>query len=660
MSGFKDYRRSIYLDFDYSKVTSGVSEVSKQMAVMNSDFRKQMEQANQTGNSLDKLGLKQEQLANQTRLQADKVDILRGQLEKLSNAENKNEKAIANKTIELNNAETALARLEDQLKAVNREVEQQSTRFGQAQAKLQDFVAGADAVGVSLDEWGGKFQKTGLAFASIGIAGAKFRGDFDNNMAKARTILDETQVSFSDLNKKVLETSNKFNKASADVADGLYQTLSSGIESSEAMYLLNDATLLAKTGFTDTSTAIDILTTMINSYGLSTKESTKLTDQLIMTQKLGKLTIDELGSSFGAIAGLAATAQLPLEQVQAAIATLTQAGVGASEAITGVRGVLAAVIKPTSQAQEEAKRLGLQFNLTALQSKGLSGFLEDVQKKTRGNSDSMAKLFGRVEGLNSMFILTGKGAENYAKNVQEITNANGTAKEAFDKLQVPSEKFSASINAMKNTLIEVGGAFAPVIDAISLLLKGISKIPTPLLVVISIAGALAFTVGSVMKAIVSASQVTSTFNTVFAGANLTMAKITITILGVASALALVLGLLTVLTGKGGEASSLIDSILGKTNKQVEDIKKNAQQAPRNVQGSHATGLRRVPHDRYVAELHKDEAIIPASQNPYVNGNGGFGGDTINITIDAKNVDDFNQVIRMAKEYKQTSRAYGRG
>lgn len=660
MSGFQDYRRSIYLDFDYSKVTSGVSEVSKQMAVMNSDFRKQMEQANQTGNALDKLGLKQDQLANQTSLQANKVDILRGQLEKLSNAENKNEKAIANKTIELNNAETALARLEDQLKAVNREVEQQSTRFGQAQAKLQDFVAGADAVGVSLDEWGSKFQKVGLAFASIGIAGAKFRGDFDSNMAKARTILDETQVSFSELNKKVLETSNKFNKASDDVADGLYQTLSSGIESSEAMYVLNDATLLAKTGFTDTSTAIDILTTMINSYGLSTKESTKLTDQLIMTQKLGKLTIDELGSSFGAIAGLAATAQLPLEQVQAAIATLTQAGVGASEAITGVRGVLAAVIKPTSQAQEEAKRLGLQFSLTALQTKGLSGFLEDVKKKTRGNSDSMAKLFDRVEGLNSMFILTGKGAESYAKNVQEITNANGTAKEAFDKLQVPSEKFSSSINAMKNTLIEVGGAFAPVIDAISLLLKGISKIPAPLLVVVSIAGVLAVAVGSVMKAIVNVSQATSTFNTVFAGANLSMAKITVTILGVASALALVLGLLTVLKGKGGEASNMIDSILGKTNKQVEDIKRNAQQAPRNVQGSHATGIKRVPRDRYLAELHEGEAVIPKNQNPFINGNGGFGGDTININVHADNLTDLNRLAKQAKEFKQTARAYGRG
>ena len=32
-----------------------------------------------------------------------------------------------------------------------------------------------------------------------------------------------------------------------------------------------------------------------------------------------------------------------------------------------------------------------------------------------------------------------------------------------------------------------------------------------------------------------------------------------------------------------------------------------------IQGSHATGLRKVPHDGYVAELHKDEAVLPKSE-----------------------------------------------
>lgn len=33
-----------------------------------------------------------------------------------------------------------------------------------------------------------------------------------------------------------------------------------------------------------------------------------------------------------------------------------------------------------------------------------------------------------------------------------------------------------------------------------------------------------------------------------------------------------------------------------------------------ISGSHATGLNRVPHDGYIAELHKDEMVVPASQS----------------------------------------------
>ena len=36
--------------------------------------------------------------------------------------------------------------------------------------------------------------------------------------------------------------------------------------------------------------------------------------------------------------------------------------------------------------------------------------------------------------------------------------------------------------------------------------------------------------------------------------------------------------------------------------------------------SHKTGLQRVPHDGFIAELHKNEAVVPAISNPYNRGN----------------------------------------
>ncbi|ASN72273.1 putative tail tapemeasure protein [uncultured Caudovirales phage] len=666
MAGFKGYRRSIVLDFNYDSVKNGVAGANKQMALLNSEFKKQMEQAKATGNSMDKLGLKQDALANKVKIQGDKVSTLRKQLEQLTTAENKNQKAITNKTIELNNAEAALTRMQSELKQVNKEVDEYSRNLDGARGRLNGFVESMEAGGQNLDELGGKFQKVGAALAAIGVAGAKFRGDFDQNMAMARTIMDETQVGFKEMGDSVIDLSDKMNIAAADVANGLYQTLSSNISTADSMKLLSSATLLAKTGFTDTGTAVDILTTMINSYGLEISSATKLVDQLVKTQEVGKITVGQFGESFGKVAGLAATVNFPLEQLQAAIATLTQSGVKASEAITGVRAVLAAVISPTQEAKEAAKELGINFSIGGLRAKGFSGFLEEVKQKTHGSEAQLSRLFGRVEGLNSMFILTGKGAENYAENVEKITNSAGTAEKALVKLETPSENFSNAVNRFKNSLMKVGEQLAPVVNLVALLIKGLSHIPAPLLVIVSIAGMLSFTLGSVLKVIKSASTAASTMNTVFGSTNFTMQKVALTIISVAAAIALVLALLNVLLGKGNQLESFFSSFNTKATQQVSQMQRQssiAQGVSHNtgIQGSHATGLRRVPHDRYVAELHEGEAVIPKSQNPYINGNGGFGGgDTININVYADNLTDLNRLAKQAKEFKQTARAYGRG
>ena len=64
-----------------------------------------------------------------------------------------------------------------------------------------------------------------------------------------------------------------------------------------------------------------------------------------------------------------------------------------------------------------------------------------------------------------------------------------------------------------------------------------------------------------------------------------------------------------------------------------------------IQGSYATGTDYVPRTG-IYQLHEGEAVIPKSQN---NGN------TYNIVIDAKNVQEFNDIVRIAKGAKQSYR-----
>lgn len=665
MAGFKGYRRSIVLDFNYDSVKSGVSGANKQMALLNSEFRKQMEQANKTGSAVDKLGLQYDHAVQKMNIQRDKVAILRQQLNELSNAENKNAKAIANKRIELNNAETAMSKMEEETKNLSREIEFQNTRMGQARTAAQDFSSSMESVGLSLDDVGSKMQMVGGIMASVGAIAIKLQTDFSKNMAMARTIMDESKVSYRQMGKEVLQIAGDFNVASTEVAEGLYNTLSSGIQSADAVNVLTDATKLSKVGFTENAVAVDILTTMINSYGLSVKESTVLVDQLVKTQEVGKITVGELGESFGRIAGLASQAQVPIVDLLAAIATMTQSGIDSAQAITGLRGVLSAVINPTEQARKEAKKLGLQFNETALRTKGLSGFLDDVQKKTRGNSESIGNLFGNINALNGVLVLTGSGADMYKESMEKIANSTGFADKAFEKIQTPAEEFGAAVNRLKIHLTDLGTWFDPLVVVAGKFVDVLATIPKPLLATVAIAGTLTLVLGSIAKIISSVSKMTGVFNSTFGGLNLTLGKTALIIIGVSAAIAGLIAMINILIGRGDQVNQTMNTMANSMNSQAKQMQNTVNKAGggayRQIAGSHATGIKRVPRDRYVAELHEGEAVIPKSQNPYINGNGNFGGgDNIYITIDAKNVADFNSVVRMAKEYKQTSRAYGRG
>lgn len=75
---------------------------------------------------------------------------------------------------------------------------------------------------------------------------------------------------------------------------------------------------------------------------------------------------------------------------------------------------------------------------------------------------------------------------------------------------------------------------------------------------------------------------------------------------------------------------------------------------KRVDGSHANGLEYVPYDGYVAELHKGEKVLTAKEAEEAKKNES-GGDTYNITIDAKNVKEFNDIIDIVKNQRRRTR-----
>jgi TP901 family phage tail tape measure protein len=322
--------------------------------------------------------------------------------------------------------------------------------------------------------------KTFGASLAIGTAITAFKkivtaaSDFEKGMANVATLVDTTKVNMEELGEGVSDMSVAVTKSTDDLSAGLFQVISAGVDSADALDVLEVAARAASAGVTDTASSVKAITGILNAYGLEANEATKISDLLFQTNKFGVTTFGELANSVGTVIPTAAALGIKLEDLFAAIATLTKANIDTATATTSLRAVFVSILKPADQAKKVAKELGLEWNATALTSKGLVQFINDMKEATKGNTEQMAALIPESRALTAVLALAGEQAGTFNEIQREMQSAVGVTTEAFEKqektLDSQIKKVGLTIEEIKR---KIGRDFLPAINSF---LKGILKV----------------------------------------------------------------------------------------------------------------------------------------------------------------------------------------
>lgn len=330
----------------------------------------------------------------------------------------------------------------------------------------------------SIEQTGGKISGLSDKFAllsapilAVATAGFKLNSDFTNGLAKVSTLVDTTVVSMDKVKEEIRSVSDETGASVADLSESVYQAISAGVNAGHAVSFVKDMTIAAKAGFTDTTTAVNGVTTVLNAYGKSAEEATAVTDQMLLAQNFGKTSFGEMAQSMGNVIPIAAQLNVSTQEMFGSIAVLTKNGIRTSEAITGLKAAYSNILKPSSEAAKMAQSLGLEFNAAHLKSVGWVKFLEEVKQATGGDAEKMAQLFGSVEGLNSILVLTGKGAGDFDKVMDQMAQSAGMTREAYEKMLTPSEQMQIAMNQLKNAGMDLAVSFTPYFKAMSLRVK---------------------------------------------------------------------------------------------------------------------------------------------------------------------------------------------
>ncbi|HHX61364.1 MAG TPA: phage tail tape measure protein, partial [Epulopiscium sp.] len=435
-------------------------------------------------------------------------------------------------------------------------------------------------------------------------------------------LADETQVPVDELKKSVLDMSRDLNIGAGSLADSLGTVLSSNIETTDSIKVLTEAGRLAKAGNAEVAATVDVLTGAMNAYGLEVDSAKELSDKLIITQKLGKLELNELGQGFGRVATMASVANVPIEEVYAALASLTTGGMNTSEALTTLKAMLTNIVKPSADVTKTAKDLGINFSLAGIQSKGLAGFLADVTKKTKGSDETLTQLFGSSNAVTGALRLSGEGADLFNKALEEMGNSAGTTDTALGKIQNNGgERFSSAVNEMKVASIELGQALTPVIEFVATLIRLASKVPAPLWIAVGV-GAVVYKTLVLISAILPVLAASSTL----ASGALTALGISGSIatgpmILIAAAIGLVVGLLAIMAGNAGKAKREMQEMANATQSSLDGAMGDAQkQAKQTSKKGYAIGTNYASEGwATVGEHGPERMFVPGGSKIYDTG-----------------------------------------
>ena len=348
---------------------------------------------------------------------------------------------------------------------------------GVAEAKkISKELSNVTKVGEDLSKAGSNLTKfVSVPLAGVGVAAGKMAIDFESSFAKVSTLLDSNVVDFNVYKKDLLKASDDSKVAVGEFSEAVYGSISAGVDQTKAIGFTTEAMKLAKGGFTEGAKAVDVLTTAINGYGLTTEDTTKISDMLITTQNLGKTTVDELASSMGAVIPVASSVNFGIDELNASYAQLTKNGIATAESGTYLKSMLSELGKSGSITDKTLRELtGKGFADLKKEGKSTTEILGMINDEAKKNDKSLKDMFGSVEAGSAALVLMKGDGKEYNEMLGAMQNSASATQQAFDKMDAtPAEQLKGSLNKLKNAGIDLGIKLIPVATKIA---EGISKV----------------------------------------------------------------------------------------------------------------------------------------------------------------------------------------
>lgn len=457
------------------KVTfKAIDEISSKFDEMTRSGERALEAFENTGTAADGALSKVSRTATQTAKSADtatdSVDDLSsaiGDYEKATGQAADSAENLSEKTTEteknLDEAAEAARKASEEVEKFGDKSEESGKQSEESSKKSRD----------GIKELQGVLASAGIAATLNEIKNGFFdcseaAAQFETSTAMVATIADTSQKSLSDISKEVRTYSNETGEAASDMAEATYQAISAGVNTADAASFAGTATKLAVGGFTSATTAVDVLTTAINAYGLAASDATQLSDYLITTQNLGKTSVDQLAQSVGKVIPLASAYNVQMDNLSSAYAVLTANGIATAESGTYLKSMLNELGDTGSDVSEVLlNSTGKTFAQLMEQGYSLGDVMAMLGDAVDGDSTAFNALWSSTEAGIGALSLFNAGADKYNSVLDSMRTSAGATEKAYSTMADTTDKSKQRMeNSFNNLKISVGDVLNPALTQV--------------------------------------------------------------------------------------------------------------------------------------------------------------------------------------------------
>ena len=214
-------------------------------------------------------------------------------------------------------------------------------------------------------------------------------------------------------------------------ADAMLELARAGVSVEDTISASRGVLLLANAAQIDAASAAEITARALNAFGLSGREATRVADVMARTANISSGSITDIAYALQSVSAVARAAGLSLEETNAAIATLSNAGIAGSDAGTSLRTMLMRLQAPTKEAQRLLREMGVAVFDASGQMRRFPDIVREIANAAarlndQARADVFAELFGS-DAIRAAQILT-REIDGYVSAVDDLAQkASGSA-----------------------------------------------------------------------------------------------------------------------------------------------------------------------------------------------------------------------------------------